>query len=103
MLAMSARSLLSLPALVHDSTRWQLPLCDATAQALTAALCETDIERRAALLTKALAVDPALAVWAVWHWARELAANQQTASTLSIATLGQWLAQRLHVSLDWKT
>lgn len=97
------RTLLSLPALVHDSARWQLPLCDATAQALTAALCETDGQRRATLLTKTLALDPALAVWAVWHKARELAAGQQTENTLSIATLGQWLAQRLHVLLDWKT
>lgn len=99
---MSARSLLNLPALVHDSTRWQLPLCDTTAQALTAALCETDLEHRAALLTKTLAVDPALAIWSVWHWVRELATSQQTNSTLSIATLSQWLAQRLFVLLDWK-
>jgi signal transduction histidine kinase len=103
MLAMSARSLLNLPALVHDSTRWQLPLCDATAQALTTALCETDLAHRAALLSKTLAVDPALAVWTVWHWARELTANQQTESTLSITTLGEWLAQRLLGLLDWKT
>ena len=65
---MSSRSMLSLPAIVHGSSRWHLPLCDATAMTLAVALCATDTrtDAQAALARRHWLVDPALAVWGVW-------------------------------------
>ena len=63
---MTSRTMLTLPALVHGSAAWRLPLCDATAMTLAGALVETDLARRAAGLAETLIVDPAFAVWTVF-------------------------------------
>src|ERR1700690_827038 len=99
---MNSRSTLSLPTLSHESSRWRLPLCDATAMTLASAAVDI-AENISARLSAALAVDPALAIWTVWQSNRESAKHEQSDSPPSIASLAQWLAPRLLRLLDWQT
>src|SRR5262249_38067732 len=62
---MNSSSMLSLPAIVHGPNRWRLPLCDATAMAVALALAD-ETPAAQAEPARALAADPALAVWGVW-------------------------------------
>ena len=88
---MKSRMMLALPALIHGGGRWTLPLCDATALAVAGALVDDSDSSRAAKLSAALIVDPAFAVWVVFHERR---------ATLSIDSLAVSLAGRLIDLLD---
>ncbi|HZZ30081.1 MAG TPA: HAMP domain-containing sensor histidine kinase, partial [Pirellulales bacterium] len=104
---MTSRTLLSLPAIVHESRHWRLPLCDSSVLALLEALAEktnTDLARN---LCATLSADPALAIWTVWQVAKTRPqANPSPPSFTaefpqSITLLAAWLAPRLLQLLDW--
>jgi signal transduction histidine kinase len=100
---MTTRTLLTLPALVEKSARWQLPMCDATALVLVDTALQDDPVARAAQLEAALAIDPALLIWVVWHATAETARLKSAVVPQTLSSLVQWLAPRLYSLLDWKT
>jgi signal transduction histidine kinase len=99
---MTSHTVLTLPAIIHGSSQWRLPLCDATVLSLACATVQETIETRAAHLSAALAVDPAFAVWAVWQATRESAQGKQTVVPQSIDALARWLSPRLLQLFDWQ-
>ncbi len=99
---MTTRTLLTLPTVVEGSVRWQLPVCDATTLALVDAALQ-DPAARAALLEAALAIDPALAIWTVWHATVEIAQQKSATVPQTLNSLVHWFAPRLFSLLDWKT
>jgi signal transduction histidine kinase len=100
-IAMTSRTMLTLPPLVDGSAEWRLPLCDATAMALAGALIETDLAKRAAGLIEILKIDPAFAVWAVSSTALDAANSSRQSSLLSIVEIAKRLSPRLNQSLCW--
>src|SRR5689334_15037185 len=78
-----------------DAGELRLPLCDATAMTLAAAVVEQDMKRREAMLADALRVDPALAIWAVLYRANEGLQNESAHGELSVLRVANWLAPKL--------
>ncbi len=101
---MNHRTMLCLPPLVHGAGCWRLPLCDATAMALANALVEPYGTARTSNLAANLAMDPALAVWTVRHWASNRPAEVPTAfEQTSLEEIAAWLSPRLTELLDWSS
>jgi signal transduction histidine kinase len=89
------KSMLALRVNTSDAGELRLPLCDSTAMALAAAVVEQDANQREAMLADALRIDPALAIWAVFGWTRGSAERESADASLTISTIGRWLAPRL--------
>jgi signal transduction histidine kinase len=78
-----------------DAGELRLPLCDATAMTLAAAVVEQDDKRREMMLADALRVDPALAIWAVLGWVGNRSSAGDAGDELTIARVAQSLAPQL--------
>ncbi len=86
-----------LPPIRCDEFTVRLPLCEPTAAALLSVLLAPTDAAAHSELREALALDPALALWSVYHHAQDDAGH---GSTPSIDTLSAWLAARLPSLLD---
>jgi signal transduction histidine kinase len=86
--------MLALRTNTSDAGELRLPLCDATAMALAVAAVEQNVARREAMLSDALRVDPALAIWAVLYRASDRSIDN-AGGELTIARIANWLSRRL--------
>ena len=98
---MNSRTMLALPVIVRGQLLCRLPLCDATALVLADAILESDAERRTKKLRAALAVDPALAVWAILNASARTASRTSAGNDkLTINGLADLLSAKLPQLLD---
>lgn len=88
--------MLWLPHLRSAEGKWRLPLADASAPALLAALTEGASERAAAVVASALEDDAALALWAL-----TCAALRGKDELRSIPALADWLARGARHIFVW--
>ena len=93
---MNSRTMLALPVIARGQLLCRLPLCDATALMLADAILESDAERRTKELRAALAVDPALAVWAILNASARIASRTSAGNDkLTISGLADLLSTKL--------
>ncbi|MCC7085751.1 MAG: HAMP domain-containing histidine kinase [Pirellulales bacterium] len=92
---MSAAQIFTLPPVVLDAVDWRLPLCDATAMDLAQALVEPDTSRQATRLAAALAIDPALAIWARLSAASQQRTPCERSNLDRMPPLAEWLSAHL--------
>lgn len=88
--------MLWLPQLRSADGKWRLPLADASAPALLAALTEGASERARAVVALALEDDAALALWAL-----SCAAARGEDQVRTVAALADWLARAARSVLVW--